>query len=102
MSTWVPDLYSAKARSERSIRSTAMPALSPVASRSLDRTGVCRVSRSALSQREMVMGPSFSSPNQLDKSGPNSDIGNKMLGVPNCLYLPIGVNPSARLGVRAY
>ncbi len=58
-----------------------MTALSPVASRSPDRTGVCRAGRSAPSQCEMVTGPGFSSRNQPDQertttyrdsSGPNS------------------------------
>ncbi len=58
-----------------------MTAADPVASRSPDRTGVCCAGRSAPSQREMVAGPGFSSPNQPDQerttayrdsSGPNS------------------------------
>ncbi len=58
-----------------------MTALHPGASRSPDRTGLCRAGRSAPSQCEMVTGPGFSSPNQPDQvqttayhdsSGPNS------------------------------
>ena len=58
-----------------------MTALRPIASRSPDRTGLCRAGRSAPSQCEMVTGPGFSSPNQpnqertkayRDSSGPNS------------------------------
>ncbi len=58
-----------------------MTALHPGASRSPDRTGLCRAGRSAPSQCEMVTGPGFSSPNQpnqerttvyRDSSGPNS------------------------------
>ena len=60
---------------------TAMTAAHPIASRSPDRTGLCRAGRSAPSQCEMVTGPGFSSPNQPDQerttayrdsSGPNS------------------------------
>ncbi len=59
----------------------AMTAAHPVASRSPDRTGLCCAGRSAPSQCEMVTGPGFSAPNQLDQerttayrdsSGPNS------------------------------
>ena len=45
----------------------AMTATHPVASRSLDRTGVCCAGRSAPSQCEMATGPGFSSPNQPDQ-----------------------------------
>ncbi len=38
---------------------TAMTATDPVASRLLDRTGVCFVRRGTLSQREMVTGRAF-------------------------------------------
>ena len=44
-----------------------MTAAHPVASRSPDRTSVCRAGRSVLSQCEMVTGPGFSSPNQPDQ-----------------------------------
>ncbi len=50
--------------------STAMTALDPVASRSPDRTGVCRESRGALSAPGPVSGSGFRSPNRPDK-GPN-------------------------------
>ncbi len=45
----------------------AMTAAHPVASRSPDRTGVCRAGRSAPSQCGVVTGPGFSSSNQPDQ-----------------------------------
>ena len=44
-----------------------MTAVDPVASRSPDRTGVCRESRGTPSARELTIGQGFPSPNQPDK-----------------------------------
>ena len=44
-----------------------MTALDPVASRSPDRTGVCRESRGAPSERKMTIGHGFPSGNQPDE-----------------------------------
>ena len=78
----------------RPVPLAAMTAAHSVASWSPDRKGVCCAGRSAPFECEMVTGPGFSSPNQLDQERTTAIVTTQSR---NCIWMPIALPSSARM-----